>query len=30
MPHEALSAILAVGRLPLPCRRLQALPARGA
>ena len=30
VPAEALEAILAVGRLPLPRRRLQALPAQGA
>ena len=30
VPPEALAAMLAVGRLPLPRRRLQALPARGA
>ncbi|HYI65383.1 MAG TPA: EAL domain-containing protein [Candidatus Limnocylindrales bacterium] len=30
VPPEAMAAILAVGRLPLPRRRLQALPARGA
>ena len=30
VPPEALAAILAVGRLPLPRRRLQAVPARGA
>ena len=30
VPPEALEAILAVGRLPLPRRRLQAVPAQGA
>jgi len=30
VPPEAVDAILAVGQLPLPRRRLQALPARGA
>jgi diguanylate cyclase (GGDEF)-like protein/PAS domain S-box-containing protein len=30
VPPEALAAILAVGRLPLPRRRLVALPAKGA
>ncbi len=30
VPPEALAAILAVGRLPLPRRRLVALPAQGA
>jgi EAL domain-containing protein (putative c-di-GMP-specific phosphodiesterase class I) len=30
VPPEALAAILAVGRLPLPRRRLQVVPAHGA
>jgi len=30
VPREAVESIIAVGRLPLPRRRLQALPARGA
>ena len=30
VPPEATAAILAVGRLPLPRRRLQAVPAQGA
>lgn len=30
VPLEAVEAILAVGQLPLPRRRLQAVPARGA
>ena len=30
VPPEALAAILAVGRLPLPRRRLQSVPAQGA
>ncbi|CAN5395353.1 hypothetical protein BH24CHL10_BH24CHL10_09250 [soil metagenome] len=30
VPPEALESILAVGRLPIPRRRPQALPARGA
>ena len=30
VPPEALESILAVGRLPLPRRRLQAVPAQGA
>jgi diguanylate cyclase (GGDEF)-like protein/PAS domain S-box-containing protein len=30
VPPEALAAILAIGRLPLPRRRLHAVPAQGA
>ncbi|MDQ3690502.1 MAG: EAL domain-containing protein [Chloroflexota bacterium] len=30
VPPEAIESVLAVGRLPIPRRRLQALPARGA